>query len=76
MRKLSTLLATFIIGVLLISCSSERQKASEEKIKGTAQASVGKLTNDANLEADGKTNKTKSDLRSSKEDIKDIITGD
>ena len=70
-----SILSTFLINAC-DNHSSERQKAAGEKLKGSTQETVGKLTDDSELKNAGKANRTKGDLRSTKEDIKDVITGD
>lgn len=54
--------------------TSERLKATGENIKGTTQEVTGDVTGDPELQAKGKANKTKSKLRHTKEDVKDLIT--
>lgn len=78
MNRILTFIVFSITSIfLLTACNdSERQKANGEKIKGVTQASVGEVTSDAELINKGNANQTKGDLRSTKEDIKDLITGD
>lgn len=78
MKKLTSLVAlTLVSGLAVTACSfnSERQKAAAEKIQGNTQEAVGNVTGNKELQAKGKANRTKGNLRSTKEDIKDTVTG-
>lgn len=76
MKKLTKIFLLSIISIFVLSAcdSKERNKATEEKIKGSAQETVGNLTDDTKLKQEGQTNRTKGDLRNTKEDVKDILT--
>jgi len=66
-----------IFSLILIACekpSNERSKAMTEKLKGNVQETVGNITNDDEVKQEAKKNKLKGDLRSTKEDMKDIFT--
>lgn len=45
-----------------------------EDLKGKAKEATGKATDDEELEAEGKTDQTKSDLKNAKENIKDAFS--
>lgn len=77
MKKLYKIFLLSLLPAFCISAcdNSERQKAAKEKINGTVQETMGNLTDDSDKKNEGKANKTKGDLRSTKEDVKDYITG-
>ncbi|MBA3661976.1 MAG: CsbD family protein [Gammaproteobacteria bacterium] len=78
MKNITKILFLPIVAAFFITAcdnNPERQKATGEKVKGTTQAALGNMTNDSELKADGKGNRIKGDLRSTKEDVKDIVTG-
>ena len=77
MQIIKSLLIAVMLTSVLSACElSERGKSAVEKSKGNAQEAVGDATNDSSLKSEGKQNKLKGDLRSAKEDVKDMITGD
>ena len=76
MKFIKSFLIAIIFTTLISACElSERGKAAVDKSKGNIQETIGNATNDSSLKNEGKQNKLKSDLRSTKEDVKDIITG-
>lgn len=77
MKNVKYLLLALFVTVLLSACdgSSERNKAAADKLKGNVQETMGNITNDKELTNEGNINKIKGDLRSTKEDIKDVIKG-
>lgn len=73
MKKLALIM---LAAALVVGCdNSERQKATEEKVAGNVQETVGQATNDKDLTAEGEKNKLKGDLRDTKEDVKDMVKG-
>lgn len=73
MKKIALII---LAASLLVGCeSSERAKATDEKVTGTVQETVGDATNNPELSSEGKKNQLKGDLRNTKEDIKDIVKG-
>lgn len=77
MKKLFYILLLSLLSTIFITAcdNPEREKAAKEKLAGVAQEKLGSLTDNADKQNEGKANKTKSDLRSTKEDIKDYIKG-
>ena len=73
MKKIALII---LAASLIVGCeNSERQKATEEKVTGNVQETVGQLTNDKDLSSEGEKNKLKGDLRNTKEDVKDMVKG-
>jgi uncharacterized protein YjbJ (UPF0337 family) len=54
--------------------SAERNTAASETATGSIQSAAGELTNNDSLKSEGSKNKLNGDLRSAKEDVKDMIT--
>jgi uncharacterized protein YjbJ (UPF0337 family) len=77
MKNVKYVVLAIFATALLSACdrSSERNKASAEKLKGNVQEVIGNVTNDQELNNEANKNKLKGDLRSTKEDVKDVITG-
>ena len=78
MKLTNLLFLTIISTTLFTACdtsSNERHKAAGEKLTAVVQKGVGNITNDQELKNASKKNELKSDLRSTKEDIKDVVTG-
>ena len=51
----------------------DKMENKGEDLKGKAKEATGKVTNDEELEAEGKTDQTKSDLKDAKENVKDAF---
>ena len=71
----------FLTSLMMVSSSSfaeasERLKATGESVQGNVQETVGEVTNNPDLKAKGKANKTKAKLRNTKEDVKELLTDD
>ena len=76
MKMLSKIIFVVLCTAMLSACNStERQKASQEKMTGSVQEVTGKVTQDKELENEGTKNKLKGNLRNTKEDVVDTVTG-
>jgi uncharacterized protein YjbJ (UPF0337 family) len=77
MKTILKLIPVLLLSLTLAACnqSSERNKSDMEKVTGATQETVGNAVGDEDLESKGKMNKLKGDLRSTKEDVKDVVTG-
>ncbi|WP_350347868.1 CsbD family protein [Agromyces sp. G08B096] len=53
--------------------ADDRMENAGEDLKGKAKEAWGKLTDDERLEAEGKTDQAKSDLKDAGEDVKDAF---
>jgi uncharacterized protein YjbJ (UPF0337 family) len=51
----------------------DKMENKGEDLKGKAKEATGKVTDDEELEAEGKTDQTKSDLKDAKENVKDAF---
>ena len=51
----------------------DKAKNTAEKVAGEVKETVGKATDDKDLEAEGKTDQTKGSLKNAGEDIKDAF---
>jgi len=51
----------------------DKAKNQAEDLKGKAKEAMGKATNDEDLEAQGRTDQTKSDLKQAGENVKDAF---
>ena len=51
-------------------------KHTAEDIAGKAKETIGKVTNNDKLEAEGKADQAKSDVKKVGQDVKDTLTGD
>lgn len=77
MKKIYILAILALAATVVVACGSEeRRKASKEKVTSVVQEAVGNATDDQELKNKSKKNSLKSDLRSTKEDIKDMVTPD
>jgi uncharacterized protein YjbJ (UPF0337 family) len=54
---------------------SNRMAGTMDKMKGAAKEGVGKVTGDTKLEAEGKTDKMKGDLKNAAHDAKEAAEG-
>jgi uncharacterized protein YjbJ (UPF0337 family) len=52
----------------------DKMENKGEDLKGKAKEATGKVTDDEDLEAEGKTDQTKSDLKDAKENVKDAFS--
>ena len=52
----------------------DKAKNTAEKVAGEVKETVGKATDDKDLEAEGKTDQTKGSLKNVGEDVKDAFT--
>ncbi|WP_394554455.1 CsbD family protein [Agromyces sp. MMS24-JH15] len=53
--------------------SEERADATKDDVAGKAKEAWGKVTDDEKLEAEGKADQAKSDLKNAVEDVKDAF---
>lgn len=53
--------------------ASEKMEAGMDKMKGNAKEAVGKMTDNEKLEAEGKIDQVKGDMKSAAEDAKDGV---
>jgi uncharacterized protein YjbJ (UPF0337 family) len=52
----------------------DKMENKAEDLKGKAKEATGKATDDEELEGEGKTDQTKSDLKDAKENVKDAFS--
>lgn len=77
MKMLITVILAFLaiaIGTISFASVSEKAKSTGETIKGNIQETVGKATDNKEMEAEGKKNKLKGTARGAKEKIKDTAS--
>jgi len=53
--------------------ASEKMEAGMDKLKGKAKETVGKVTDNEKLEAEGKLDQAKADVKSAAEKAKDTV---
>jgi uncharacterized protein YjbJ (UPF0337 family) len=53
--------------------AADKAKNKAQEIAGKAKAKVGELTGDENLEADGRKDQAKGDLKQAGEKVKDVF---
>lgn len=55
--------------------SEEKVNAKLEELGGAAKKVVGKVTNDKEIETEGKVDELKGKVKAAAEDVKDTVTG-
>jgi len=55
--------------------TADKAKNAAQDVKGEVKETVGKVTDNEDLEAKGKADQAKSDIKQTGEDIKDVFKG-